>query len=170
MVGSEKLSHQAQFNRRWRPALMAFFMRRVGVHAEAEDLTQEVFVRLLQGGDTVAKSPDAYVFQVAANLLRDRARRAKVRDDYRESIAQIGDLELDTIDPHRIAVGRAALGAVTAAIADLPERTRMIFTLYKIEQIDLDTIAESYGISRSGAKKHVIKAMAAIMQRTRGTR
>jgi RNA polymerase sigma-70 factor (ECF subfamily) len=38
-----QLDYEA-LNRRWRPALVAFFLRRVRSHAEAEDLTQEVFV------------------------------------------------------------------------------------------------------------------------------
>ena len=64
-----------QLNRRFRPALMAFFLRRIGNHAEAEDLTQEVFARLMAMGAENLHQADAYVFQMAANLLRDRGRR-----------------------------------------------------------------------------------------------
>src|SRR3546814_11671973 len=46
-----------QLNRRFRPGLMAFFLRRVGNHAEAEDLTQEVFVRLADTDTAQMPSP-----------------------------------------------------------------------------------------------------------------
>jgi hypothetical protein len=52
---------------------MAFFLRRVQSHAEAEDLTQEVFARLLVGKGTTDQ-PDVYVFRIAQNLLVDRVR------------------------------------------------------------------------------------------------
>lgn len=167
---TESISDQAQLNRRWRPALMSFFLRRVRDHAEAEDLTQEVFARLLGSHDTVARSPDAYVFQVASNLLGDRARRAKVRADYRERIGAVEGLGTDPLDPHRIAAGRAALAALAAGLQDLPERTRTIFTLYRVENMSLDAIAEGFGISKSAVKKHVTKAMAFLMVRMRGSR
>lgn len=168
---AENVGDQAQLSRRWRPALMAFFLRRVRDHAEAEDLTQEVFARLLGGGrEAIARSPDAYVFQVAANLLSDRARRAKVRSDYRERMGLFEELGLDPLDPHRVAAGRAELMALAAGLQELPERTRTIFTLYRIEHMRLDTIAEGFGISKSAVKQHVAKAMAFLMARTRDAR
>lgn len=169
-VQFEEIDDQERFNRRWRPVLMSFFLRRVGQHAEAEDLTQEVFVRLLASDEQPKKSPDAYVFQVASNLLRDRARRAKVRSDYREKMGGLEDIGVDPLDPHKFAVSRDALSVFSAGLEALPERTRTIFTLYRIENMSLDLIAESYGISKSAVKKHVAKAMAFLMARMRGSR
>ena len=75
--GNVELSLLSQ---RFRPALMAFFLRRIRNHAEAEDLTQDVLARLASHASTIDPArPDAYVFQTAANLLRDRWRRAKIR-------------------------------------------------------------------------------------------
>ncbi|MCW4460807.1 sigma-70 family RNA polymerase sigma factor [Sphingomonas sp. BT-65] len=164
---TEQVSDQVQFNRRWRPALMSFFLRRVRDHAEAEDLTQEVFARLLGSSETITTSPDAYVFQVAANLLTDRARRARVRADYRESLGQVDDLGVEPLDPHRIAVGRAAMESFTRSLDELPERTRIIFVLYRIEQMGQGEIADALGITSSAVKKHVAKAMAFFMARLR---
>lgn len=53
-------------SRRFRPALMAFFARRLADHAEAEDLTQEVFLRLAFLPPDRMTHADAYVFQMAA--------------------------------------------------------------------------------------------------------
>ena len=75
---------------RFRPALMAFFLRRIRNFSEAEDLTQEVLLRVAQKSETLDTGrPDAYVFQIAANLLRDRARRTNVRDAYLSGAAII---------------------------------------------------------------------------------
>jgi RNA polymerase sigma factor (sigma-70 family) len=157
----------SQFNRRWRPALMSFFLRRIRNHQEAEDLTQEVFARLLGKGGAMGALADAYVFQVAANLLRDGARRWKVREDYRVLAAPLQELAAESLDPARVAIGRDALSALVGALETLPDRTRTIFILYRIENIEMDVIAESYAISKSAVKKHVMRAMTTLMARMR---
>lgn len=161
---------EAQLDRRWRPALMAFFLRRVGNHSEAEDLTQEVFVRMLARAEAVDAAPDSYIFQIAVNLLQDRARRAKVRASYRERLGDPAEADLDTRDPHRILCGVAALDAFSASLADLPERTRTIFILYRMEGMGQEDIAIAFGISKSLVKQEVARAMAFVMKRMRGTR
>lgn len=157
-----------QINRRWRPALMAFFLRRVRNHAEAEDLTQEVFVRMLNSSESEG-APDAYVFQIAANLLTDQARRARVRAGYRETLAGMDGLGIEQVDPYRIAAGRDQLAALAAALNELPERQRTMFTLYRIENMSQEMIGEAFGISKSAVKQQVAKAMAFLMARMRET-
>jgi hypothetical protein len=73
--------------RRMRPALVSYFLRRVRDPSEAEDLAHEVFLRLAGTRLDSLRSADAYVFQIAANLLNDRARRNKVREDYVYSVS-----------------------------------------------------------------------------------
>jgi RNA polymerase sigma factor (sigma-70 family) len=151
-----------QLNRRWRPALMSFFLRRVRNHAEAEDLTQEVFARLLVSGERQSQASDAYVFQVAVNLLRDGARRKKIRTEYLQMAGVLDDQDMS-----RVVGARDALAALVSGLEALPERTRAIFILYRIESMDLDTISRSFGISKSAVKKQVMKAMAMLMGRMR---
>ncbi len=165
----EKVLVQEQFNRRWRPALMAFFLRRVRDHAEAEDLTQEVFMRLLNS-TTKAEKPDAFVFQVAQNLLIDRARQHQVRERHRLGALADDDRELDPLDPYRITEGRERVAALVAALSELPERTRTMFILYRIENMSQEAIGETYGISASAVKQQIAKAMAALAKKMRNSR
>lgn len=156
-----------KLDRHWRPALMGYFLRRVRNHAEAEDLTQEVFARALGAND--AHAPDAYVFQIAANLLTDRARAAGVRTRYREQLAKEEVDPVETLDPFRIAAGRAELAHIVEGLMELPERTRTIFVLYRIENMRQDVIAQSFGITTSAVKKQVAKAMAHLLDRAEQT-
>jgi RNA polymerase sigma-70 factor (ECF subfamily) len=162
----ENASVAELLNRRWRPALMAFFLRRVRDHSEAEDLTQEVFVRMLHNAGSESR-PDVYVFQIAQNLLVDRARRNLVRERYRQGIVADSERELDILDPHSIVEGREQLVAFAAVLAELPERTRAIFILYRIENMSQDAIGATYGISASAVKQQVAKAMALIAGKMR---
>lgn len=153
-------------NRRWRPALVAFFLRRVRNHAEAEDLTQEVFVRLLRS-DAPEGTHDGYIFQIAHNLLIDELRRTRIRQNYSNAIAAGPTDSYDPLDPQRIALGRAELARFAAAVEDLPERTRTMFTLYRIDQMSQDMIGEAFGISKSAVKKQIATAMAYVMAKMR---
>lgn len=160
---TEDLSH---LHRAYRPALMAFFLRRLGNHAEAEDMTQEVFVRIAMSEQVQMRQADAYIFQVAANLLRDRARRNQVRSDYAAGLRAVDDAAVDPLDPHRVATGREALSLLLEGLSELPERSRQIFLLYRYEKIDQRTIAESFGISVSAVEKHIHRAMAKLIAKT----
>ena len=149
----------AVLHRRYHAALMAFFVRRIGNRAEAEDLTQEVFARLAAGADRRFLDADAYVFQTAANLLRDRGRRQKVRSDYAaatesDNIAGAAD----TLSPERVVAGREALQQVVRALQELPDRTRAIFILHRLEKLTKSQIAEMFNLSVSGIDKHLVKA------------
>lgn len=153
------------FYREYRPALMAFFLRRVQNHADAEDLTQEVYVRISAKSGEALQSADAYVFQVAANLLRDRARKRKVRDDFAISERQAEQFGIETLDPFRVSAGNEELQKLVAAIDELPDKRRRIFLLFRYENLTQRMIAESLGISQSSVEKHVQKAMAHLIKR-----
>src|SRR5450755_2397956 len=58
----------------YRGALQAFFYRRLRTKADAADLVQEVYLRMLRVSDPDAiRNPEAYLFTVAANLLKENA-------------------------------------------------------------------------------------------------
>src|SRR3546814_15304224 len=79
---------QSDLGRRWRPVLLAYFLRRVRNHAEAEDLTQELLAKLVSLDGSALDSPEAYIFQMASNLLADRARRFRVRTQFLEMVGR----------------------------------------------------------------------------------
>lgn len=149
-------------HRRLRQPLMAFFIRRVGAQVEAEDLVQEVFARLAAnaGAGPELRNADAYVFQVAANLVRDRGRR---QHTHRASIAEFTAAEtVRNVQPdsERIVIGRERLAEVTKALGELGERRRAIFLLSRLEGLQYPEIADMFGISVSAVKKHIAKAVA----------
>lgn len=148
-------------SRRFRPALMAFFVRRLRDHAEAEDLTQDVLLRLsAHQADINADQPDPYVFQMAANLLRDRARKQAVRARYGagQGVEQDDAEQNEERDPARVLQARQSLAAVLGALKELPERTRSIFILYRLERLKQREIADMYGITNRAVEKQVVKA------------
>jgi RNA polymerase sigma factor (sigma-70 family) len=157
-----------QLHRRFRPALMAFFLRRLGNQAEAEDMIQEVFVRLVTKDSAQVQSPEAYIFRMAVNLLRDRSRREKVRGSHRADVLAADDAGVDMLDPLRVVASRQTLAQMTEALRDLPQITRDIFVLYRLENVDKRDIAQAFGISLSTLERHLARATAHVAMRIRG--
>ena len=157
---------RARLDARFRGPLMSYFTRRVGDRAEAEDLTQEVFVRLIGSGSLDAiEQADAFVFKVASNLLRDRSRKL-LRTSGRAALpldeAVINELAKEFVEdrgPERVLLGKERLADVLAALDELGERTRNIFILFRLESMKQKDIAAVYGISPSTVEKHVMKAV-----------
>jgi RNA polymerase sigma factor (sigma-70 family) len=158
-------SEQERLNRRYRPVLMAFFMRRSTSHADAEDMTQDLFIKLAQAGLNGVENPDAYIFQMASNLLKDRSRRDKTRGAIYANYNTLEDLERETLDPSRFLLSREQLNETIGYLAELPERTRILFILFRIEGISQNELAATYGISTRAVQKHVSKALSYIADR-----
>jgi RNA polymerase sigma-70 factor (ECF subfamily) len=109
-------------------------LRRLKDHSEAEDLTQEVLLRVLRASQAgQVDRADGYVFKVAINVLRDRHRRAVRRgspDFVPLDEALAGDLErqlVEDLSPERVLLSRESLANVLRAPEELGERTRNIF-------------------------------------------
>ena len=162
---SEVERFRSELDRNFRGPLISYFLRRVGDRAEAEDLTQEVFVRMLRHSDGIdASRAKAYIFSAAGNLLRDRARRALTRHTRaHQPLGEPTDSEnselREEISPERVVMGRETLRDVLLALDSLNQRTRDIFVLYRIERMKLHEIASLYGLSHGAIEKHLVKAM-----------
>lgn len=143
-----------------RPALARYFRARVRDTAEVDDLVQDVFARIIaRRGDEPVAHMGGYVFQTAASVLADRARRRGAR----QAEAHVpfdpdrhGDADLD---PHRLLSDREDLRAVVAALLILPDRTRTIFILHRLEGRKYRDVAAQLGISVSAVEKHMVRAI-----------
>lgn len=152
----------AQFERlstRYRVPLQRFFERRLKARPDPEDLVQEVFIRLirLEHIDDV-RNLDGYVFQVAANVLRDHARRWSIR----EPEANPASLDTDALEggftPERILLGQESLERLIGALHDLPAKTQAIFALYHFEGVAQVDIARKLNMPISTVEKHMGRA------------
>lgn len=140
--------------------LARFFGRRVSAPAEVPDLVQDVFLRLSRMPDPeVMRQPDSFIFATAANVLKDRARRAATR---LRATGPIDDLDIEGSDftPDRVLEGRMAVRRLEQALAELPERTRDVFVLRVLEGWKMADIAETVGVSIRAAEKHQARALA----------
>ena len=156
---------RARLDERFRGPLMSFFLRRVGDGAEAEDLTQDVFIRLLGAAERQPiEDVEALVFVTAGNLLKDRGRKATRRGEASRGVidpALVSEVAREFVedrDPERVLLARESYAEVLAALDELGQRTRDIYVLFRLENMKQKEIAALFGIARSTVEKEVMKA------------
>lgn len=162
---------------RFRGPLMSFFARRVADRQDAEDLTQEVFIRILRRDDAVPiDNPEIFIFRIAINLLRDRARRAathRLRDHTSLDVADADYSDDEPVEPalvedrgpERVLLSQETLAEVLRALDELGDRTRDIFMMARLERMKRRDIAALYGMTISGVEKHLGKASVHLYRR-----
>jgi RNA polymerase sigma-70 factor (ECF subfamily) len=144
-----------------RPVLLRLLRARLGNVDDAEEVLQDVWLRLDRAASGPIAEPGAYLFRIANNLALDRRRSALARlqreNDWSEihGAAQAPSAEWVIIQSQRLA-------RVDAVLAALPDRTARIFRDYRYDGMPRKAIAEAIGISVSAVEKHLQKAYRAL--------
>jgi RNA polymerase sigma factor (sigma-70 family) len=152
-----------------RRELQAYLKRKLRDGETAADLTQEAFLRFAEhapAGPAIAH-PRSYLYRTAHNLAVDHVRRQqRERTDpvATDAIAGVAD---DRPSPERTADGQSEVAAVREALLELPERTRRVFALARIEGLTYAEVARRLQISESAVQKHLARAVKHVMQRLR---
>jgi len=125
------------------------------------DLTQEAFTKLWQNCKSVIlASAKGYVFKTANNLLINEYNHQKVVLKH-ESIGHSGK---DGMDPAFILEQNEFKAKLDQAIADLPEKQRVVFLLSRVEKKTYKEIAEIIGISKQAVEKRMYNALDSLRQ------
>jgi RNA polymerase sigma-70 factor, ECF subfamily len=164
-----KAGDDASFNlllQKYRTPLINFLYRMVRDSATAEDLAQEVFLRVYRARKQYSPSAKftTWLFRIATNLalnsVRDNRHRhmdvsidAPVEED--EAPLQLPARDM-RIDEHMIERDRADF--IRQAIASLPEKQRVAVLLHKYEEMDYAEIAKILECSESALKSLLFRA------------
>lgn len=150
-----------------RAALARFLRARCTDPADAEDLLQDLWVRI----GTVAPGPignaRAYLFRIANNLVLDSLRtrqRAMARDRGWLGADGVGDAPAElrpdpSPDAVAVLVHKQELRLLNQAIDALPPGAGRALRLHRIEGLPQAEVAQIMGISRSGVEKHLAVAL-----------
>ncbi len=151
----------------YRSPLLRFFQRRIGAGEDAEDLVQEVFSRLARQDLATIENVQGYIFRIAANVLRDRARRANVRGMVVRAPEGFDIEDEGGFTPERILQGQEAIQMMVSALYELPEMVRMVFSQYHFDGVAQVDISRRLGLSLSTVEKHMAKANRHLLRRLR---
>jgi RNA polymerase sigma-70 factor (ECF subfamily) len=157
-----------------RPDLVRFFTQRLRSAAAAEDLVQDIYLRLAaQDGAVVIHNPVGYLYRLGSNLMLDRLRgerRAAVREGawLDSNSTRVGAEEIaEGPSAEQAIAARQRLEVVVAALKELPEQTQRVFRMHKFDGMSHPEVAAAMGISRSSVEKHVMAALKLLAARMR---
>ncbi|MFT4179650.1 MAG: RNA polymerase sigma factor [Thermomonas sp.] len=140
-------------------ALIGFLQSKLDSLAEAQDVAQEAYVRLLR-----LENPEqvsflrAYLFQIATNLAIDRLRGRTVRKQ--APVQDLFEQWLETPQPDRFALGTERLRVLRQALRELPPKCSRAFVMHFIENRGFDEIAAHMKLSERMVRYHVARALA----------
>ena len=148
-------------------ASLCFFATRILKDEEAaRDIVQEVFIRLWERALSFesAAAARSYLYvsvqHKSFNYLEKQNNRRRVRERL--------EMARDTGDPLLLQVEADLVQALSAAIDELPEQCRMVFTLSYLEQRDIREVAQLLNIAETTVKTHRRRAKEFLRTRLRG--
>jgi RNA polymerase sigma-70 factor (ECF subfamily) len=166
-----KAGDQSAFDylvQKYRRPLVGFMYRMARNTAVAEDLAQEVFLRVYRSRQTYEASAKftTWLYRIATNLAVNHARdtrheRAEVMISLDEPDQETGatpDLADGTITAEEALVRRERMLAIRAKVEALPERQKIAVVMHKYQQMDYKQISQVLKLSESATKSLLFRA------------
>jgi len=175
-----KAGDQSAFDylvQKYRRPLVSFMYRMARNTAAAEDLAQEVFLRVYRARETYEASAKftTWMYRIATNLAVNHARdtrheRPEVTvslDEPDEETGSTMDVADGTVSAEEALVRRERLAAIRSKVEALPERQRLAVIMHKYQQMDYKQIAGVLKLSESATKSLLFRAYETLREQLR---
>ena len=144
-------------------AAFLFALQLTGSREDARDVSQEALLRVFRslGSYDLARPLRPWLLRIVANLVRDRARRRRVRQaevltaDAGAALAEPAD---PAADPEARATRRELQAAVWAAVQRLQPDHREVLVLRDYQDLAYDEIAATLGVPRGTVMSRLHRA------------
>ena len=162
---------------KYRRPMVNFMYRMAHNAAGAEDLAQEVFLRVYRSRETYEASAKftTWLYRIATNLAVNHARDTRHErpentvslDEPDEESGHTLDLPDGTPSAEENLVQRERLAAIRQRVQSLPERQRIAVVMHKYQQMDYRQIADVLKLSESATKSLLFRAYEALREQLR---
>lgn len=141
---------------RW---LRAWLLRRVGNPHDAEDLSQDTFVRILRRSDAELQEihePRAYLTTIADGLAISLIRRQTLEQAYAEALGNLPATLAPS--PEERCIALQTLAEIDRLLGRQPAQVRQIFLLAQLDGLSYAEIAQRTGVSINVVQKAMGRA------------
>lgn len=145
--------------------LFSFIFKILKNEAEADDIVQEVFVKIWESRENLSdyKLLNSYIFTIAYNnsidLIRKRINNNKYLEHLKNSsVVQITPSAISEVEFNELN------SQVEKLISNLPERQKQVYLLHREQGLSYPEIAEQLGISKNTVENHMVKALKYLRQ------
>jgi len=144
--------------------LVRFLAARLSSDAEAKEVAQEAYVRLLQLDQPKAVGfLRAFLFKTATNIATDRLRRRRLARNV--SATDPFDFAVDRRSPEEYVSGAEEVRIVSACLAELAPRCRQAVLLSRLHGMSTSEVAAELGVSTRMVRMYVAEALVLIRER-----
>jgi RNA polymerase sigma-70 factor (ECF subfamily) len=145
--------------------ILRYLRRAIGSAGDAEDLSQETFLRAYRAYAALPKDANvrAWLFSIATNLAKNHF-RAETRRRRAYGEVQVGTQATARTTQEAELVSREAGALVEGIVQRLPLKQRLAFTQRKIHGLDYEAIGKNLRCSAESARAHVFQALRKIRQ------
>jgi len=153
---------------KYRRPMLSFMYRMAHNSAVAEDLAQEVFLRVYRSREKYEASAKftTWLYRIASNLAVNHARDSRHQrpettvslDEPDQESGLTMDLPDNSLSAEEAIVRRERLAAIRQRVEALPERQKMALIMHKYQQMDYHQIAEVLKLSESAIKSLLFRA------------
>ena len=154
----EKDAYNELFQR-YAPRIYPFALSYLKSEASAEELVQDVFLKIWEIRDTLdqTKNIKSFIFKIAINTIYDEIRKKNLEYAYQDFVTANADIESNNTW-HTI-IYDEMLGKMKKLIEQLPEQRRIIFQLSKEEGLSNEEIAKKLNLSKRTVENQLYRAV-----------
>lgn len=144
--------------------------RLVGNRETAEDITQDVFLKIYQAADKlqVDRHPKPWVTTITYNTCRDVARRAASRPEVPEDGNVIGERSADSSNPEEVMLRREREMLTEQALTTLDEESRTVVVLHDFCGMTHEEIAAIMELGSASVRKRYSRAIKRMVEIVKG--
>ena len=163
---------------KFRRPVISFMYRMAHNQAVAEELAQEVFLRVYRSRQTYAAEAKftTWLYRIATNLAVNHARDTKTErtapsvslDEPDEETGSRLDVADKTLTAEQHLLRRERMAAIKEQVMELPERQRLAVLMHKYQEMDYREIAEVLKLSESATKSLLFRAYETLRDKLKG--
>ena len=128
----------------------------------AEDLSQDVFLKLWENMSNLKhQTVKAYIYTIASNIYKNHYNRKKVEYNF-----QVNFSDLNSESPEFIMETNEFNKQLQKSIEKIPEKSRIVFLMNRIDQLTYSEIAERLDLSVKAVEKRMKIALGILKKNT----
>ncbi len=168
MSANEFVSHKAveSLYRHHQSWLQSWLQRKLGHAADAADIAQDTFIRILHAPEHIAEKnpgwqlqePRAYLTVIAKRLMANLYRRRALEQAYLDSLALMTEAFTPSTE-HRLVI-LETLQQIDSMLDGLAPKVRSAFLLAQLEGMTYAEIAAQLDVSERTVKRYMVQALA----------
>lgn len=155
---NEPLSHKEyrEIFETYYEAIRNFLYFKTGDEGMAEDIAQDTFVKLWDNRHKIKRSTvKSYLYTIGNNLAINQLKRQQLRYKFMNQV----DFHQDNKDPDYLYQMKEFEAKLQEVIASMPEGSREVFLMNRLEDLKYREIAERLGITVKAVEKRMSKAL-----------